>query len=86
MTGRSAGRMRSGRVHSAANRENSSKKTKLKPWLVKRWWIGKITGDYIWHMEDVLDLYEQPDDPLPPVVCVDEQPCNFWVMCWHRFR
>jgi hypothetical protein len=76
MTGREAGRIRSGRVHIAANRENSSKKNELKPWLVKRWCIGKITGDSIWHMEDMLDLYEPPYDPLHPVVCFDERPCQ----------
>ena len=27
-------------------------------------------------MEDVLDLYEQPYDPLHPVVCFDERPCQ----------
>lgn len=27
-------------------------------------------------MENVLDLYEQPYDPLYPVVCFDERPCQ----------
>jgi hypothetical protein len=27
-------------------------------------------------MEDVLDLYEQPYDPLRPAVCFDERPCQ----------
>ena len=26
------------------------------------------------HMEDILDLYQQPYDPKNPVVCMDEQP------------
>jgi hypothetical protein len=68
--------MRSGRVQIATNRENGSKKNALKPGLVKRWCRGKITGDYIWHLEDVLDLYAQPYDPLHPVVCLDERPCQ----------
>jgi hypothetical protein len=76
MTGREACGIRSGRVHIATNREHGAKKNALKPWLVKRWCIGKITGDYIWHMEDILDLYEQPDAPRPPVVCCDERPCQ----------
>ena len=38
------------------------KKNELKPWLKTRWCIGKVTADFIWHMEDVLDLYEQPYD------------------------
>jgi len=35
-----------------------------------------MTGDYIWHMEDVLHLYEQPYDRLRPVICFDERPCQ----------
>ena len=27
-------------------------------------------------MEDVLDLYEEPDDPTRPRVCFDERPCQ----------
>jgi DDE superfamily endonuclease len=48
----------------------------LKPWLNKRWCIGKITGDYIWHMEDVLEHYARPYDPLHPLICYDERPCQ----------
>jgi hypothetical protein len=68
--------MSSGRVHSAANRKHSSKNNELKPWLVKRWGRGNITGDSIWHMEDILDRYEPPYDPLPPVGCFDARPCQ----------
>jgi len=35
-----------------------------------------MTSDFIWHMEDVLTLYEQPYDPLNPVICFDERPCQ----------
>jgi hypothetical protein len=35
-----------------------------------------MTGDCIWHMEDLLSLYEEPYDPLRPVVCFDERPCQ----------
>jgi len=35
-----------------------------------------MTSDFIWHMEDVLTLYEQPYDPLHPVICFDERPCQ----------
>src|SRR6266571_597654 len=52
------------------------KKNQLKPWLNKRWCIGKITGDYIWHMEDVLYQYARPYDPLAPLLCYDERPCQ----------
>ena len=27
-------------------------------------------------MEEILDLYEQPYDPVSPVVCFDERPCQ----------
>lgn len=29
----------------------------------------------MWRMEDVLDVYAQPYDPLRPQVCLDERPC-----------
>ena len=35
-----------------------------------------MTSDFIWHMEDVLALYEQSYDPKRPVVCFDERPCQ----------
>lgn len=31
-----------------------------------------MSGDFVWRMEQVLDLYAEPDDPLRPVVCFDE--------------
>lgn len=33
-----------------------------------------MTADFIWRMEDVLDLYAEPYDPKRPVVCFDERP------------
>lgn len=33
-----------------------------------------MTADFIWRMEDVLDLYAEPYDPRRPVVCFDERP------------
>ena len=40
------------------------------------WCIGKITGDYLASMEDVLEIYAA--EPLPGVsrICVDERPCQ----------
>jgi hypothetical protein len=32
----------------------SSKKTKLKPHLKKSWCIGRITPEFVWHVEDAL--------------------------------
>lgn len=31
---------------------------------------------FVWRMEQVLDLYEEPYDPKRPVVCFDERPCQ----------
>ena len=33
-----------------------------------------MSGEFVWRMEDVLDLYAAPDDPTRPVVCLDECP------------
>ena len=35
-----------------------------------------ITAEYLWHMEQVLDIYERPYDLRFPVVCFDERPCQ----------
>lgn len=31
-------------------------------------------AEFVWRMEDVLDVYERPRDPTHPVVCLDERP------------
>ncbi len=31
---------------------------------------------FVWRMEEVLDLYEEPYDPFHPMVCFDERPCQ----------
>ncbi len=54
----------------------SIKKNEIKPWLKQRWCIGSMTSEYIWNMENVLTLYEQPHDPRHPMVCFDERPCQ----------
>ncbi|MEM6447482.1 MAG: IS630 family transposase [Cyanobacteria bacterium P01_D01_bin.123] len=49
------------------------KKNELKPWLKKSWVIPpQASAKFVAHMEDVLDLYKQPYDPLYPQVCFDE--------------
>ena len=35
---------------------------------------SKDDADFVACMEDVLDVYELPYDPMYPVVCMDEQP------------
>jgi transposase len=48
-------------------------KNKLKPWLQKEWCIGPVgDGEYVYHMEDVLDVHEQPYDPKKPSIGIDE--------------
>jgi hypothetical protein len=34
--------------------------------------IPTVGADFVWRMEDVLDLYAEPDDPARPRVCFDE--------------
>jgi hypothetical protein len=48
----------------------------MKPWQRRHWCLGQITSEFLWRMEDVLDLYEQPYDERWPVVCLDERPCQ----------
>jgi len=36
----------------------------------------KHNARFVWRMEEVLDLYEEPHDPRRPVVCFDERPCQ----------
>ncbi len=32
------------------------------------------SGDFVAHMEDILDVYHLPYDPEIPMVCMDEKP------------
>ena len=38
------------------------------------WCIPVVNYEFIWRMEDILDLYETPYDPKRPKVCFDERP------------
>lgn len=49
-------------------------KQDLQPWRKRRWLLPKPGAEFVYHMEDVLDLYAQPYDPRHPVVCFDESP------------
>jgi hypothetical protein len=45
----------------------------VKPWLVEQWCLAPTADPaFVWHMEDVLDVYHRPFDPRRPVVCLDE--------------
>jgi transposase len=49
------------------------KKNRLKPWLTKRWCIPpEQSGEFVWRMEDILEVYTRPYDPRRPLVCLDE--------------
>jgi hypothetical protein len=40
--------------------------------LKEQWCIPEATSEFVWHMEDVLDVYQRPVDAKRPVVCLDE--------------
>ena len=49
------------------------KKNVLKPWLTRRWCIPpSASGEFVWRMEDVLEVYMRPYNPKRPQVCMDE--------------
>jgi hypothetical protein len=47
-------------------------KNTLKPWLKQHWCLPDVSGAFVAAMEDVLDVYAEPDDPKRPTVCFDE--------------
>ena len=54
-------------------READLKKNELKPWLKQHWVLPKADApDFVCAMEDVLDAYQRPRDPLRPLVTLDE--------------
>jgi transposase len=48
------------------------KEKEIKPWQKKMWCIPTFDADYVANMEEVLDLYSKPENPLEPVVNFDE--------------
>lgn len=45
----------------------------LKPWIKKQWCIPTAPdAEFVYHMEDVLQVYTRPYDPARPQVCMDE--------------
>jgi hypothetical protein len=50
-----------------------AQKNELKPWLSKQWCIPpKANAEFVWKMEDVLEVYKRPYDRARPMVCLDE--------------
>src|SRR4051812_35280669 len=49
------------------------KKNALQPHRRRMWCIpDKPSAEFVFHLEDVLEVYHRPYDPKRPVVCVDE--------------
>lgn len=46
----------------------------LKPWRRQEWCIPAANAEFVYRMEDVLDVYKRPMDPKRPLVCFDESP------------
>ena len=48
-------------------------RNELKPWQKEEWCIPpEQSGEFVCHMEDILEVYTQPEDPDCPLVCIDE--------------
>ena len=39
----------------------------------ERWCIPAVRAEFVWRMEDVLDIYPRSYDPKRPQVCFDEK-------------
>ena len=50
----------------------NDEKNEIKPWRVEEWCIPEANAEFVAKMEDVLDVYQRPYDPINPVVCIDE--------------
>jgi hypothetical protein len=47
----------------------------IKPWLRKEWCIPPGgQAEFVYYMEDVLDVYQRPANPKLPLICFDETP------------
>lgn len=40
------------------------------------WCLGQLTATFLWQMEAILHLYQLPYDPMRPLWCFDERPCQ----------
>jgi hypothetical protein len=50
-------------------------RSELKPWLKKEWCIPpEANAEFVYHMEDILDVYKRPADAKRPLICFDESP------------
>jgi transposase len=60
---------------SHATVRNVMEENELKPWLREEWCIPpEQNADFVYHMEDVLEVYQRPEDVRFPLICFDETP------------
>ena len=50
-----------------------SENSEIRPWQKKQWCIPTISPEYVFRMEDILDLCEEPYNPAFPCICFDEK-------------
>ena len=63
-------------IHSGFN------KPPIKPWLKQQWCIAPhADAEFVCQMEQVLEVYRRPYDPVHPVVCM-EQPKQLIEEVW----
>ena len=71
--GRQAGGTGDRGRHLVRDRAADAQKNELKPWLKQQYCLPEApSGEFVYHMEDVLDVYTRPYDPRRPQVCLDE--------------
>src|SRR5215204_4260975 len=71
--GRPAGGAAGGGVGVVRDGPPGLEANRLKPWLTQCWCIPpEQDAEFCWRMEDVLEVYTRPYDPLRPQVCLDE--------------
>jgi len=46
---------------------------KIEYWVIP----PEADGEFVAHLEEVLETYEKPYDPKVPVLCMDEQPVDY---------
>ena len=72
------------RLNLRRNNTPNSKKNEIKPWLKEQWCIPEVNPEYVFRMEDVLDLYNEPYDPKKPTLCLDECPYQLEIELDHH--
>ncbi len=64
---RGVGELRDGPTHA---KKNGMTNRKIEYWVIP----PEADGEFVAHMEEVLEVYERPYNPAFPVLCMDEQP------------